>query len=279
MIDTGTSATAPRPTATTPAPPAPTRTLVPHEHGAYGQLAMPLVTALAIAPPTIASVALAGALVVAFVAPESLLVVVGQRGKRALEADGPRARRLLAGLGAVALLLGGAGVALAPAVARTALAIPLALGTIVAWLVVRRREKTVLGEMTVAAALSSGGLVVALAAGSPPRVAFACWTTWVLAFATATLAVQVILVRARSKGRRDPGLAYGAATAFLVGAAFVAAWGSALPWPAAVALLPTALLSLVVCLARVSPRRLRELGWTMIGSSVVTMAILIAGMR
>jgi hypothetical protein len=77
----------------------PTRTLVPHEHGAYGQLAMPLLTALALGRPGAASLLLTYAIVVAFVAHESLLVVLGQRGKRALEADAPRARRVLAILG------------------------------------------------------------------------------------------------------------------------------------------------------------------------------------
>jgi hypothetical protein len=270
-----------RPTRVEAAPgaPAPTRTLVPHEHGAYGQLVMPLVTALAVARPTAAALALGAALVVAFVAHESLLVVLGQRGKRALEGDGPRARRVLAILGAAALALGAAGLALAPPRARMALALPIALGAAVAGLVLRRQEKTIAGETLVAAALSSGGLVVALAGGASLRVALACWIAWVLAFAAATLAVQVILVRARSKGRRDPGLSHAAATVVLVAGAFAAASGAALPWTAAIAVLPTAALSLAVCLARFSPKRLRELGWAMIGSSALTMLILIAGLR
>ena len=39
------------------------------------------------------------------------------------------------------------------------------------------------------------------------------------------------------------------------------------------------LLSLAVCLARVSPRRLRPLGWALVGSSVVTLAVLVVGLR
>src|SRR6185369_13575551 len=45
--------------------PAERRTLVPHEHGAYGQLAMPLLTALAIGRPRAASFLLTYAIVVA----------------------------------------------------------------------------------------------------------------------------------------------------------------------------------------------------------------------
>ncbi len=266
---------------TAPSPPAPpaTRTLVPHEHGAYGQLAMPLVTALAIGRITIAAVALAVAIVLAFVAHESLLVVIGQRGKRALEGDGPRARRLLAWLGGGTLLLGGAGLVLAPGAARLALAVPLVLGAGVAWLVLRRLEKTILGEILVAAALSSAAMAVALAGGVTLPVALGCWMTWVLAFAAATLAVQVVLVRARSKGRRDPGWAHAASGLALVLAGFGATHLAGAPRATALAILPTALLSIAVCLSRVSPHRLRELGWAMVGASALTMVILIAGLR
>jgi len=265
----------PAPSTTTPPP---TRTLIPHEHGAYGQLIMPLLTALAIGRPRLASAALTVALVAAFVAHESLLVVLGQRGKRALEADAPRARRLLALLGGLALLSGALGVAAAPQVARWALLLPAMLAVAVAWLVLRRLEKTVAGELLVGAALSSGGLAVALAGGAPLAWAIACWVTWVLAFAAATLAVHVVLERARSKGRRDPGLAHAAAAAALLAGAFAAS-RAGLSFAAPVALLPTALLSVAVCLARFSPRRLRELGWAMVGSSVLTMVLLVVGLR
>jgi len=34
-----------------------------------------------------------------------------------------------------------------------------------------------------------------------------------------------------------------------------------------------------VCLTRFSPKRLRELGWAMVGSSAVTLVILVVGLR
>ncbi|MFL5264877.1 MAG: YwiC-like family protein [Anaeromyxobacteraceae bacterium] len=255
------------------------RTLVPREHGAYGQLAMPLLTALAIGRPRAASFLLTYALVVAFVAHEALLVAIGQRGRRVAEEDGPRARRVLALLGAQALLAGAAGFALAPPAARAALALPALLAVAVGAFVAARREKTIAGEVTVGAALSSGGLAVALAGGAPLSWALACWVTWVLGFAAATLAVQVILERARSKGRKDPGRAHAAASAALVVAALVAVPALGLPAAAPLALLPTAGLSIAVCLARFSPKRLRELGWAMVATTVLTMAILVAGLR
>ena len=259
--------------------PEPTRTLIPHEHGAYGQLAFPLLTALAIGRPTLPALLLAYAIVVAFVAHESLLVVLGQRGKRATEGDSPRARRVLAILGTQAVVTGLAGFALAPPPARAALALPLVLAAIVAWLVSRREEKTLLGEVTVAGALSSGGLAVALAAGAPLTWALGAWVTWLLSFSAATLAVQAVLVRARSKGQRDPRLAHAAAALALVAGAFAAVPLAGLPRVAPLALLPTAALSIAVCLSRVSPKRLRELGWAMVASGVVTLLLLVVGLR
>jgi len=55
----------------------------------------------------------------------------------------------------------------------------------------------------------------------------------------------------------------------------LAGFPAALAW----ATLPTAALSIVVCLGRFSPRRLRELGWAIVGSSTLTLVILVAGLR
>ena len=90
------------------------RSLWPKEHGAYAQLLAPLALALVHGPITPASVALAIASVLAFVAHEPLLVVLGLRGTRAAREEGPRARRHLLALGGGALALGAAGLALAP---------------------------------------------------------------------------------------------------------------------------------------------------------------------
>jgi hypothetical protein len=255
------------------------RTLVPHEHGAYGQLAMPLLTALAIGRPGLASLGLAASVVLAFLAHEPLLVLVGQRGRRAREADGPRATRLLVLLGGLGALSGALGLLLAPAPARRALLLPGALGALVLWLVLRKLEKTTAGELIVAATLSSCAMPVALAGGAPLRTAAACFVTWVLAFSTATLAVQVVLVRTRSKGKRDPGRRYAAATGTLLAAAFAAVPLAGLPVAVPLALAPPALLSIAVCLTRFSPKRLRELGWAIVGTSVLTMVLLVTGLR
>jgi hypothetical protein len=258
--------------------PTPPRSLLPHEHGAWGQLAMPLLTALAISRPTPAAVALVAAVVLAFLAHEPALVLLGQRGRRVKDEEGPRARRWLAVTGGLAAVSGAAATLLAPPLARLSLALPAALAVAVAALVVRRLEKTIAGEIAVAAALAAAGLSVALAGGAPPVHALAAALAWALAFAAATLAVQVILERARSKGTRDPGRRHAALAALLVACAAALSLAG-LPAVLAWATLPTALLSMFVCLARFSPRRLRELGWALVGSSTVTLAILVAGLR
>jgi hypothetical protein len=251
---------------------------VPHEHGAWGQLAMPLLTALAIGRPTVAALLLTAAVVLAFVAHEPLLVLLGHRGARAKAESGARARRWLAVLGALAAAAGAAGIVLAPGAARIALLLPAALAAAVAWLVLRRLEKTITGEIVVAAALASAGYAVALASEVAPDAALAALLAWILAFAAATLAVQVILVRVRSKGAEDPGPRHAVLAALLAVAAAALSWAG-LPKALALATAPTAIFSIVVCLARFSPKRLRELGWALVGASTVTLAILVAGLR
>jgi hypothetical protein len=254
------------------------RSMLPHEHGAWGQLAMPLLTAFAIGRPTAAALALAASVVLAFLAHEPAIVLLGHRGRRARDEDGPRARRWLAATGTLAAVAGLAGLALSPPLARLALAVPGALGVGVLALLLARREKTVAGEVAVAAALASAGAAVALAGGADPADALAAGIAWTLGFAAATLAVQVILERVRSKGARDPGRRHAALASLLVGTG-VALSLAGLPPALAWATLPTALLSIVVCLARFSARRLRELGWALVGSSTLTLVILAVGLR
>src|SRR5262245_28487506 len=71
--------------------------MLPREHGAYGQLLFPLVTALAVGWPTVAAYGLAVAGIALFVAHEPLLVVMGQRGVRAEREQTRRAWRWLTG--------------------------------------------------------------------------------------------------------------------------------------------------------------------------------------
>ncbi len=265
------------PTASPPA--ARERSLLPQEHGAWGQLAMPLLSALLIAGATPAALLLAAATVLGFLAHEPWLVALGHRGLRATRDDGPRARRVMWALLAGAAVTGGAGAWLAPSAARWALLVPAALACGVVGLVLARRERTVPGELTVVTALASSGLAVALAAGAPLRVAAAATATWVLAFATSVFAVQVVLARTLSRGETELGRRNGLAVVLVAGCGAAATAAAGLGWTVGVALAPTALLSLLVCLLPFSARQLRTLGWGLVASTTATLLVLVLGLR
>jgi hypothetical protein len=103
--------------------------------------------------------------------------------------------------------------------------------------------------------------------------------TWFLSFAAATLPVQATLLWARTRGavERRPLAAAGAA-AIALGALALAAAG-ALPWPAALAVLPTAVAAVVVALARIRPQQFTKVGWSLVGASVAALAVLLVGFR
>ncbi|MBK8937310.1 MAG: YwiC-like family protein [Polyangiaceae bacterium] len=78
--------------------PTPKRSLMPREHGAYGQLVLPAAAAL-IAWPSFGGAALAVAATAMFLAHEPALVLLGQRGARARAELGAAARSRLTVLG------------------------------------------------------------------------------------------------------------------------------------------------------------------------------------
>jgi hypothetical protein len=257
---------------------APERSLVPHEHGAYGQIALPIVTGLSLGRPTASALMLGLGALAGFMAYEPLLVLTGRRGARARDRHGRRAWRVAGIWLGLAVLLGGCGFAIAPLHARVGSLVPPLMAVAVAALVHRGWERTTVGEAFVAAALSSAGLPVALAAGAPIRAVSTAWAAWVLGFACATVAVEVVMARAR-RSRIDPGRMGAAVVLALAGAAvaaFVAGRAtSALPLGVA----PLALVSLLVILGGPTPRRLKRVGWTALAASLATAAILVASLR
>ena len=265
-----------------PAAPSPPRSLLPQEHGAWGQLAMPLLTALLLSDgPRPAALLLAGATVAGFLAHEPWLVLLGHRGVRAKAEAGPRARRLMWGWLAAAAAAGLGGLWLAPSPARLALLLPAAFGAATVAFVLARRERTIPGELTVVSALASSGLAVALAGGASMAVAGLATGTWLTAFAASVFAVQVVLARTQRKGARDLGHRH----ALIVAALLALAGGAAVAlvpgqgWVVAAAAAPTALLSVAVCLGPFGARQLRQLGWSLVVATSATLAVLVAGLR
>ena len=173
------------------------RSLWPREHGAYVQLLVPLVAALASRIPTAGAMLLAVAAGAAFLANEPLLVVLGHRGPRMKTRDGARARTRLVLLVAIAIACGGGGLALAGratlAVAPL-VAIPCAVMLLLAW---RRAEHTLAGELIAAVAVSGLAAPVAVASGVPATIALAIWGAWSVGFACSVIAVHRVIARHR----------------------------------------------------------------------------------
>ncbi len=254
------------------------RNLLPHEHGAYGQIAMPVACALLLGRPGAAAALLAGGAFAGFLAYEPLLVLSGNRGRRAREEHGARALRLAALLLGAATLLAAAGFLLSSPEARRAALLPPLLAGVVALLVRLGVERTVAGEVAVAVALSSAGFPVAVASGVPTAVAASAWLAWSLGFAAATLAVEVVLARARAPAR-DPGPAASAGVLLLQAAAAVAWRAGWVPGAVPLAVAPMAAASLAVIGLRIPARRLKSVGWAAVAGSTAALAVLVAGLR
>ena len=173
------------------------RSLWPREHGAYVQLLVPLVTALACHLPTVVALLLALASGLAFLANEPLLVVLGHRGPRMQAHDGARARRRLAMLAALAIATGGAALALADreTLLMGALVAPAAVAVTI--LATRGLEHSLAGQLLAAIALAGLAAPVAVASGVLPATAIAIWIAWSAGFACTVIAVHRVIARHR----------------------------------------------------------------------------------
>jgi hypothetical protein len=252
------------------------RSLAPREHGAYGQLGLPLLTALAMGKPSAPATLLTIASIAAFFAHEPLLLLIGQRGSRALREEGPRARRRLALLGALALGTAATSLALAPSSARLALLLPLGLAALLTPFILKNQEKTAAGELLAAATLSSAAIPVAFAAEVASPAIWSAWLAWCLALSSSTLAVRSVIAHARA----PLALARRLALPLLVLAASLLAYRAGLLLPsAAIGALPMLLLAVVLAAQPPSPRSLKKVGWGLVASSVLLAIALVVGVQ
>lgn len=253
---------------------APRRSLAPREHGAWGQLGVPLAASLVAAPLTIAGLALAAASVALFAAHEPLLVAAGRRGPRALREDGPRARRRLASLAAVGVALGGGALHGASSAVRASVALPLALTALVGVFIARDAERTLAGETVAAAALAAAGVPVACAGGVPVSAALWAWAAWAAGFGVVTPAVRGVIAHARAPSP----LARRAAALVPALAAWAALAALAPAW-CALAASPFVAAAATLVAAPPPPRQLRRVGWALVVSSLAAGAALAAALR
>ncbi len=250
--------------------------LFPREHGAYGQLAFPLVAALASGSPGAAALALTVAFVAAFVAHEPLLVLLVQRGPRARREQQDAAVHTLVWMGGMAALDLAFGLYRMPPALRWTVVVPIAFAVATIPLILQRKQKTALGEMHVALALCSCALPVGVAAGLSPQQASGTWFVLTLGFWAATLAVRATI----ALQRREPSLASRIFAAVLaIASPFVAiALSRRLGlhpylW---LATLPLSAMALVFAATPPSARKLRAVGWSLVTAGGAATVLLIA---
>jgi hypothetical protein len=256
---------------------------LPREHGAYGQLAFPLLTSYLVAGVSVPALLIGLAATTAFLAHEPFLVLVGRRGARSRREQGRPAARWLAITAGAALGCGVAAMWLMPPAVRWALLLPLAPAACVAAALILDREKSATGEIAVALTFSSLAVPVSVSAGASATVGAAVAIAYGALFVTATLGVRTIVLAVRGGGdpraasiMRGATLLFGAAALVGVG---IAVSRTPLPWPAAVAPVPGVVAAAAVALLARSARRLRTIGWLLISASLAAAAILLAGLR
>ena len=147
------------------------------------------------------------------------------------------------------------------------------LGALVVMAIAARMEMSLWGEMSVAVTFAAAAVPTALAGGVPLLQALIQSGVWASVFALATITVNVVIDGHRSKSRRAGWILV--AGSLLVGS--VAVWlgrtgGSG---RAFLAFLPVALACVLVILFRLTPRRLRWLGWSMVVANTATLILLL----
>ena len=253
---------------------------MPREHGAYAQILFPLVTALALGDFSAAPLLLVVSIVCVFLAHEPILIISGGRGGRAQRETTQPARRRFALLATIGLPAGALSLWLASPQARLSTLIPLALGAMLIPLTLKRLEKTTFGELLVSFALPATSIPVAMAGGASLRVSLTAAGAWAVVFALGTLTVRGII--ARAKKNVDPGLMpilAPALSAAVIAIAVYLAVAQRTPTLVAIAVIPTALATLVFGLIGVHPKNLRRLGWSLVASNVLVFAALIVGLN
>lgn len=252
---------------------------LPREHGAYGQLAFPLVTAFASAGVSMAGVLLAAAVIAGFLAHEPAAVRLGWRGQRARRELGRRATIWLGCCLAVAVVAGAAALLVIHPAARWSIALPLAPALVVAVATVRGDDKSCYGEVTACLALTATAVPVSMAAGASLEAAAAIAIPFAVLFAASTLAVRVVILRVRGGGDPEATAATRRAALALVSSAAVTlavlATTRILRSSVLVAAIPGLLTAATVAAHPPAPSRLRTIGWTLVAVSIVTSVIIV----
>lgn len=253
--------------------------LLPKEHGAYGQIAFPPTAAFLVAGASLAGALLAAAVVCGFLAHEPAQVLLGHRGSRARRELGRRAAAWLGVWAALGAAAGLAALALMPAGTRWSVASPVAPALLLAIALARGTEKSWYGEVAAALAFSCAAVPIAMAGGATARAALAVAIPFALLFVASTLAVRVIILQVRGGG--NPAAVAATRRAALVLACIspcvlgLLAAAGLVPSSTLAAAAPGLVTAAAIAACPPPPARLKTVGWTILGVSVLTTAIVV----
>lgn len=252
--------------------------MFPKEHGAYGQLLFPIATALFVGDIRWPAAALSVSAVCAFLAHEPLLVLLGQRGPRARRDLRARAWKWLLAFGVASIGAAIAGVLAAPAAALAALTPTIALAAGLAGFIATRREHTVAGESWMSVTMASFAAPLALAAGAAMSTALTLAVAFAGAFVAPTVAVHAVIAFTRK-----PPAAVGRSVAVVIAGAILAAAylltaSGTIAAAGLGAMAPACIAAAVLAIRPPSARRLRVVGWTLVGTSSIAALVLILGL-
>jgi hypothetical protein len=254
--------------------------LLPREHGAYGQIAFPILTALLVAGMSTGGVLIATAVIAGFLAHEPAAVLLGIRGIRAKREWWHHAVLWLGCTLVVGVAAGAGALFLVDVPARWSMLVPLAPTLLLAISTARGRDKSWEGEVAASLAFSGAAMPISLAASAPAQTGAAVAIPFALLFVASTLAIRVVILRVRGGGNAGVMTATRRATFFLAAGAALALGAAStldlLPTSVLVASAPGLLLSVLIAAHPPAPSHLRTLGWTLVGTSVLTAAIVVA---
>jgi YwiC-like protein len=252
--------------------------MLPREHGAYSQMALPLATSLVIAGGSPAGLFITIAVVCGFLAHEPLLVLLGGRGARALKATQPRATVWFAVTVVAMVAAGAAAVRFTPVAVRWSLLLPLVPAAWVVASAFTRQEKQASTQIAVALAFALATIPICLGAGIERATAISIAFVFASVYVTGVLCVRTIVLGKRgggnpaaSRATRRALVLIVAGSALTIGVAIAGAW---MRWPSLIAALP-GLATAVMLAIRRSPPPLKTVGWSLALTSAAAALILI----
>ena len=253
---------------------------LPREHGAYAQLAIPLITTTVVAGPSVAGALTATAAIVGFLAHEPAAVLGGTRGLRASKAMRSTAVKWLACWVSIGVAAGVAAVSAMGDGERWSLLVPLVPAGALMAATFFGKDKSLFGEISGAFACAGVAVPIALAAGYSIQTALAIAIPFAMLFVVGTLAVRIVILRVRGGGNARATLSTRVGVFILVVAATAAlVWATAaelLPLTVLIAVAPGLGAAIVVAANPPAPLRLRALGWTLVGTTLFSALTTIA---